>query len=205
MRFSSIFLLGFAATAIAPCSAAASESESGPRRNVVELTTSPFFPTKGGRPIRSTFFDAAVGRDLAPVPVWIFFGVTATSAFGSIFQDTDNGRVTLESSAFGFGPSFGVRFDPLRLGPLSLGGDASGALVFYDKHFPAGGDYYNFAWRVGFSAAIRIDDRVRIVAGIRWMHVSNGQGLGPWNPSYEAFGIPIGVSFAFDGPHERRR
>jgi hypothetical protein len=205
MRFALIFTLISTSLVFAPCAFAASDSESEPHRNVVEITTSPFFPTKDDRPLRSVFFDAAVGRDLAPVPVWLLFGVTATSAFGSITQDTDSGRVTLASSAFGFGPSFGVRFDPLRIGPLSVGGDASGALVLYDKRFPAGGDYYDFAWRVGFSAAVRIDDRIRIIAGVRWMHVSNGQGIGPWNPSYEGFGIPVGVSFAFDGPHERRK
>jgi len=33
-------------------------------------------------------------------------------------------------------------------------------------------------------------------AGVRWMHVSNGQGLGAQNPSYEGIGFPIALSLA---------
>jgi hypothetical protein len=46
---------------------------------------------------------------------------------------------------------------------------------------------------LGGTLAYEIAHGARVELGARWMHVSNGQGLGPFNPSYEAACILLGV------------
>ena len=67
--------------------------------------------------------------------------------------------------------------------------------MVYSDRFPPGGDYYNFTWRMGGSLHIRLTDTVTLTAGARWMHVSNGQGLGRHNPAYESVGFPLGLIY----------
>jgi hypothetical protein len=62
---------------------------------------------------------------------------------------------------------------------------------------PPGGDIYNFTWQLGGALAFRIDERFTLSAGVRRMHVSNGQGLVPRNPSYEGIGFPLGLAVRF--------
>jgi lipid A 3-O-deacylase len=154
-----------------------------------------YFPTHRDRAIESTFLNLALGyewTDFVAFSVW--GGVTLTHAWGYIVQlDEHFHDVMYTTAAFGAGPLVGVRFDPLHALPVSLPLDVVGALVLYDKGFPAGGDIYNFTWRLGGSLAVHLTEQVMLTAGVRWMHVSNGQGLGPQNPSYEAVGVPVSV------------
>jgi hypothetical protein len=91
---------------------------------------------------------------------------------------------------------FLLRVLPLRIGRLSVTAEMVGAIVFYSSNFPPGGDIYNFTWRFGGAAGYQVTDSLRMMVGVRWRHVSNGQGLGPQNPSYEGIGFPIGLLLA---------
>src|SRR5690606_20627380 len=77
--------------------------------------------------------------------------------------------------------------------------------VFYRPDFPPGGDFYNLAWQLGGAVAVRITERLRLGFGVRWMHVSNGQGLGAQNPSYEGVGFPVSLDWPFRLDHAERR
>ena len=35
-----------------------------------------------------------------------------------------------------------------------------------------------------------VNERLSLTVGLRWMHISNGQGLGAHNPSYEGARLP---------------
>ena len=125
-------------------------------------------------------------------------GVTATYAWGNIVQYGTNFQdVTMQTAAFGIGPGFLIRFEPLIVGRFSLSLDVNEALIIYTRHFPAGGDIYNFMSKLGGALCYRISKHDKIGVGGRWMHVSNGQGLTQHNPSYPAAGVNISVIHFF--------
>ena len=158
-----------------------------------------YAPIHDDRSVRSVFVDVAVGKMLVPLlGLSAYAGLTFTHAWGSIVQLGEGFQpYELATSAVGVGPMGLVRIQPLRLGPVAAGLDAVGSLIVYDKHFPPGGDVYNFSWRIGPSVGVALGERLTAVAGFRWMHVSNGQGLGPQNPSYEGRGPSLGVVAGF--------
>ena len=85
-----------------------------------------------------------------------------------------------------------MRYQPFVYRGFSISPDFSGGLIFYSDKFPHGGDIYNFMWRMGGAVHYRFNKKYAINLNVKWMHVSNGQGLGPQNPSYEAWGIGFG-------------
>jgi hypothetical protein len=154
-----------------------------------------YFPTKSDRPIQSGFVNVVSGLEWVPGHLAFLGGVTTTGAEGYILQyNAQFQNVRYDTAALGIGPMFLLSWAPLHMGRVSLALDAVGAIVFYDTHFPAGGDIYNFTWRLGGAVAVRIVPTISLSAGGRWMHVSNGQGLGPQNPSYEGAGFHLGVT-----------
>jgi len=170
----------------------------------VGATASYFAPTKDDRRIQTVFFDVLVGVELEDsLGIDVYGGLTSTVAWGWITQlDDQFNDVRSDTKVAGLGPMFALRIEPLR--PLCSPGyagfsfalDASSAVILYSSHFPPGGDIYNFAWRVGGSLGYSWVPRLRIDLGGQWMHVSNGQGLGAFNPSYEGVGVTIGLQIA---------
>jgi hypothetical protein len=167
-----------------------------------------FAPTKEERQIHSAFLDATVGVELwAPLGVSIHGGLMGTVAWGHILQwGEDWTHVRYDTLAGGVGAMFTLRVEPFR--PLCPGGcagfslslDVTGAIVLYTSDFPPGGRLYNFVWRpLGGTLGYAVTPRWRIDLGVHWMHVSNGQGLGPEarNPSYEGVGATLGSQLSF--------
>lgn len=118
-------------------------------------------------------------------------GATVSRATGRIEQVGADGAYTLESPAWGVGPAMDGRFTLIERGGWRLTMDASAAVLVYDRRFPAGGYHYNGMLQLGPSIGFAAGSRGHFDAGWRWMHVSNGQGLGPHNPSYEARGLTL--------------
>ncbi len=149
------------------------------------------WPVERERQIQTVSFNTFIGKEFfKKIHLSPYGGITATYAWGSIIQTDDTFQeVEYDNAAFGAGPVFMLRFEPLVYRGFSLGADASGGIIFYTSDFPAGGDFYNFMWRIGPTAAWRFNNKYSINAGFRWMHVSNGQGIGRHNPYYPARGI----------------
>ncbi len=130
-------------------------------------------------------------------------GVTATFVNGEITQTTGKvsdgsfKEVASSSDAVGLGPAVWVDLDLLRYKTAALHLEGSFGFIVYDQDFPAGGDWYNFMWRVGPIVRYEIYRSASISIGWQWMHVSNGQGSGPQNPSYDAHGATLQCSFSF--------
>lgn len=131
-------------------------------------------------------------------PFTVYVGITTTYAWGTIVQfDNNLKEVEYENNAFGIGPLFLLRFEPFVYKDFSVAPELTGGLIFYTNRFPYGGDIYNFMWRMGLTATYRITQKFAVLANVKWMHVSNGQGLGPQNPSYEAWGPGMGFMWYF--------
>jgi lipid A 3-O-deacylase len=120
-------------------------------------------------------------------------GITITRPWGNII---DSG-VILESSAFGIGPVYLMRYEPLQWDHLSLSFDMSGGLIFYKDDFPAGGRFYNFMWRIGPKFSYQIVNNYLLNIGFKLMHVSNGHLSGNKNPAYNAGGVSLSITRLF--------
>ena len=155
-----------------------------------------YLPTHAGRQIQSIFSNALFGAQLLRNILVLELGVTWTDDWGYIFQHDGLGiDRRYDSRVFGAGPIFLVRCEPVHLRWFSLSLDLLGGLVVYSAHFPPGGDIYNFTWRLGGALLFRLSRRFTLSAGSRWMHASNGQGIGTQNPSYEGVGVFLGLTY----------
>lgn len=127
------------------------------------------------------------------------FGLTATYARGTIIDwySYTPPFIYHKTSAFGAGPVIHIQKEVFIKGRFSIEADASGGLILYNKRFPFGGDVYNFMFRGGGLLVYRMNDKFSIQAGYKWMHVSNGKGLGAFNPTYEGTGISVTLTRYF--------
>jgi hypothetical protein len=158
-------------------------------------------PYHRNRQVQTVSADVLLGiQFFRKVRLSLYAGVTTTYAWGNIIQWDNNFKdVVYLNAAFGAGPAFLIRAEPVISKHVSLSADIHGGLILYSSRFPYGGDIYNFMWRLGPSVIYRITDQYSITLGLRWMHVSNGQGLGPQNPSYESFGANVHFIRYFSG------
>lgn len=170
----------------------------------MRLSIEYFHPAKRDRNITTININAYYPvKDLNARGLSVYAGLTATHAYGDIIQlEGDLGLGTLrevqyDNVATGAGPVILTDLCLLSSDQFSLKLDASGGIIFYNKDFPAGGDRYNFMWRAGPVLNLTVGDGQNMGIGYRWMHVSNGQGLGPQNPSYDAQGFSLQYSFIF--------
>ncbi len=161
-------------------------------------------PTEADRQLDTTSIDLLFPFKSYDRPrLTLLAGLTATRASGHITQllgELEQGtlrRETYDSPGTGIGPSFLASLDFARRRKLSLPLGVGGALILYDQDFPAGGERYNFMWRLGPSIAYRVSDSYVLGAAYRWMHVSNGKGYDRGNPSYDARGICVLLARTF--------
>lgn len=164
-----------------------------------------FHPLSDDRDIRTINLNAyaRIGEASSDM-LSVYAGLTATYAFGDITQlegDIEQGtlrEVNYDTRAGGFGPGLLVDLSVWRSRRLSAHVSGSGSLIVYTRDFPVGGDRYNFMWRGGPAIRYRIGSGRHVGLGFQWMHVSNGQGVGSQNPSYEAQGLMLQYTTGFD-------
>lgn len=161
-------------------------------------------PKDDDRNIRTTNLNAYfLIKEVRAVNLAIYGGFTATYVKGDITQlegALEAGtlrEVNYEEEAFGMGPGILASLCLWQYGKLSIHFDGSGCLILYNEEFPTGGEPYNFMWRWGPVLRYKIKNDQTIGLGYQWMHVSNGKGIGPQNPSYDAQGPRLQFSFAF--------
>lgn len=103
-------------------------------------------------------------------------------------------------SATGGGGSIGITWHFLegRLGDRdwSIFADAGVGLLWTGDDVPPGGTRLNFTPRAGVGGTLGLDERTRLVLGLRWFHISNAQ-TGSDNPGIDALQIVGGLSWAF--------
>lgn len=121
----------------------------------------------------------------------VYRGITITRTRGDIipYQQSQ----TQDSSAVGIGPVYMVRNEKYHSGKLSVAVDMSGGFIIYNKKFPAGGEPYNFMWRIGPQFIYKFNANSSLSIGYMLMHVSNGLHSQTRNPSYNASGVSFGL------------
>jgi lipid A 3-O-deacylase len=125
----------------------------------------------------------------------VYRGITITRARGNIIPYLQT--QTQDSAAVGIGPIFMVRNEKCHSGKLTAVIDMSGGFIVYDKKFPAGGEYYNFMWRIGPQFIYKFSPDSSVNIGYMLMHVSDGLHSQIHNPSYNAHGVSFGLTTNF--------
>lgn len=179
-----------------------SENESDNISAVLSLEY--YYPTEKSRNIKTININAYYPiKEFEKINLIIYGGLTGTFAKGDITQlegELNEGtfrEVNYDTEAAGIGPGIRADFYLIEKSSISIHLEGSGNLIAYSKNFPPGGDWYNFMWRCGPVLKFRIGNGGDIGFGYHWMHVSNGQGIGPFNPSYDAQGVSLNFSIPF--------
>jgi hypothetical protein len=175
-----------------------------PIRNAMEVSVEYLAPLEASRDIDTLNVNTLYQiKTFKRIGLSLFAGGTATFAKGDITQqegELSEGTLheaTYDTDAVGIGPVVLADLRLWRLNGLSALVEASAGIIVYNRDFPAGGDRYNFMWRVGPVLQYAIGSGFLVGIGWLWMHVSNGQGTGPQNPSYDASGLSFQFSFPF--------
>lgn len=170
-----------------------------PTAAFLELGLEYYFPSHWNRQIQTINLNGLLGEELIQViGAQIFIGATITHAWGNVIMVNEFLKeATYTTSAIGIGPIILLRVQPLTIGNFSFSVDALGGIILYNKSFPPGGNIYNFMFRLGGTITFYAGDNYSLNFGLRRMHISNGQGIGSFNPFYEGEGLSLNVSKQF--------
>lgn len=108
--------------------------------------------------------------------------------------ENDNDR----EDAIGIGLNLGLRYHFFEYERLTLFVDGAAGLFQADHAFPEGGTHFNFTEQVGLGATFRLNENAHLIAGARFVHISNAAIQGrEHNPSFNGAGGYVGVLFTF--------
>lgn len=163
--------------------------------NFLELGLEYYYPYHWNRQIKTINLNGFIGKEfIKDIGLSIFAGATITHAWGNIIAVNEfHKEEKFKTSAMGIGPVVLFRVQPLTIGKVSFSVDALGGIILYNKSFPPGGDTYNFMFRLGGTITFNFNDCYRFNVGLRRMHISNGQGVGSFNPFYEGAGLSLNL------------
>src|SRR5450631_741720 len=106
-----------------------------------------------------------------------------------------------ETASGGAGGELAARLVPFPRGPVRPYLRASGGLLLFLRDpFLPGGDVYDFILQLGAGLEVPIGQRLSLFGDLHALHLSNGQGLGPFNPAFTGEGGLIGAAYALGAP-----
>jgi hypothetical protein len=118
----------------------------------------------------------------------LLLGATGSNAVG----ETANG---------GAGGELAMRLVPFPRGPVRPYLRASGGLLLFLRGpFLPGGDSYDFILQLGAGLEVPLGQRLALFGDLQAVHLSNGQGLGRFNPAFTGEGASIGAAYALAPP-----
>jgi hypothetical protein len=110
---------------------------------------------------------------------------------------TESGR----TANGGAGGELGARLVPFPRGPVRPYLRVSGGLLLFLRGpFLPGGDTYDFILQLGVGLEVPVGERWSLFGDLHAVHLSNGQGLGPFNPAFTGEGGLIGAAYALGPP-----
>jgi hypothetical protein len=123
------------------------------------------------------------------------FGGLVFRASGTRTTDSSPGSIE-RSDALGGGLGPGGRWNFVQAKPLRLFIEAGPDFIFTNNGFPSGGTNYNFFLRAGGGAAFRVNESYWLETSFKWAQISNGQGSGPGNPTWQGLGVTLSLRHA---------
>jgi hypothetical protein len=101
----------------------------------------------------------------------------------------------------GAGGELGARLVPFPRRPVRPYLRVSGGLLLFLRGpFLPGGDVYDFVLQLGAGLEVPLGERLLVFGDLHVVHLSNGQGLGPFNPAFTGEGGLIGAAYALAPP-----
>jgi hypothetical protein len=79
---------------------------------------------------------------------------------------------------------------------------SAGFLLFLRGPLLPGGDFYDFILGAGAGLEVPLGARLTLFGDLAVTHLSNGQGIGSYNPAYDGWGGLVGVTFPLQPPTE---
>ena len=170
-----------------------------PSSNSIELGLEYYSPSHWNRQIKTINLNGLVGKEFVrSLGLQIFAGATITHAWGTtIMVNEFLKEAQYKTSSMGIGPIILLRLQPLTIGNFSFSVDGLAGIILYNKSFPPRGDIYNFMFRLGGTITFYIGKNYSLNLGLRRMHISNGQGVGSFNPFYEGTGLSLNLKRKF--------
>jgi hypothetical protein len=118
----------------------------------------------------------------------LLLGAAGTSADGRVARG-------------GAGGELAARLVPFTGGPVRPYLRASGGLLLFLRGpFLPGGDSYDFILQLGIGLEVPIAGRLSLFGDLHVVHLSNGQGIGPFNPAFSGAGGLLGATYALGPP-----
>jgi hypothetical protein len=106
-----------------------------------------------------------------------------------------------EAANGGAGGELAMRLVPFPRGLVRPFLRASGGLLLFLRGpFLPGGDDYDFILQLGAGLEVPLGDRLSLFGDLHVVHLSNGQGLGAFNPAFTGEGGVIGAAYALAPP-----
>lgn len=99
-------------------------------------------------------------------------------------------------NAYAIGPALLFRWHFLPRETWSLYTDFGCGFFYATEAVPSDGSRFNFTPRLGLGASFALNDRARILTGVRWLHISNANTSTP-NPGRDSVELYAGLSLAF--------
>ena len=94
----------------------------------------------------------------------------------------------------GLGLAFALRWHFLRCPGYSFYADWGLGLMVGLDPFPPAGTRHNGTPHFGLGLSARLRQDTQLLAGLRQLHMSNGKGLVPENPSFDGLGAYLGIA-----------
>jgi len=170
-----------------------------PSANFLEFGLEYYSPSHWNRQINTINLNAHIGKEIVKtIGLQVDVGATITHAWGNTIMVNEFLREEqYETSAMGIGTIILLRLQPLVICNFAFSIDALGGIILYNKSFPPRGDIYNFMFRLGGTITFSAGNNYSFNLGLRRMHISNGQGVGSFNPFYEGEGLSLSFSKQF--------
>lgn len=103
-----------------------------------------------------------------------------------------------DTEAAGGGFNLLLRWHFLTVDKLTFYVDGAAGLVEFNRDFPSGGTRFNFVERAGVGATFQLLDKMHLMGGVRYMHLSNADIDGSdRNPAFNALEYYAGLVFTF--------
>jgi hypothetical protein len=139
------------------------------------------------------------GLDLGAVGVGVEWWIVPTLRLRTtaLLLGATGTTTTGRSASGGAGGEIGVRLLPFPSWPVRpYARMSAGFLLFLRRPFLPGGDVYDFILGAGAGLEIPLGPRLALFGEVNGTHLSNGQGIGSFNPAFNGFGGLLGASYA---------